>query len=103
MTVVSGVVSLLGENVNCPCRILTGGAMHIPDAQALTAIIALIGQGLRGQYDELVAQPVLHRLAMLLQQLHEREKPAIPADGRVGPGALLATEGVKAPEPHNGQ
>ena len=40
---------------------------------------------------------------MLLQQLQEREKPAIPADGRVGPGALLATEGVKAPEPHNGQ
>jgi len=77
--------------------------MHIPDAQALTAIIALIGQGLRRQYDELVAQPVPHRLAMLLQQLQERDKPAIPADKRVGPGALLATEGVNALEPHNGQ
>jgi len=40
---------------------------------------------------------------MLLQQLQERDKPAIPADKRVGPGALLATEGVNALEPHNGQ
>ena len=92
-----------GERELSVSNFLTGGAMHIPDAQALTAIIALIGQGLRRQYDELVAQPVPHRLAMLLQQLQEREKPANPADKRVGPGALLATEGVNAPEPHNGQ
>ena len=67
--------------------------MDVRDAQALT-IIEMLGRGLRSQYDELLAQPIPHRLSMLLQRLHEAEKPS---NERAGAGALPVTEGLNAP------
>ena len=71
--------------------------MHVRDAQALT-LIETLGRGLRSQYDELLAQPMPHRLAMLLQQLQELKKPTTSADERVSAGALPVIEGLITPK-----